>query len=63
MKLRKAIIWNCVRDIVNCISECVLNFVNGKIVLTDREKRAIRKHKIAPTKFVDVQVPLPGKNV
>ena len=45
-KLRKAIISNCDRDLVNCISERVLNVLNGNFALTGFEKRKIIKHNI-----------------
>jgi len=32
-KLRKALITNCNKELVNCISECVLNVLNGNIIL------------------------------
>jgi len=60
-KLRKAIISNCDRDIVNCISECVLNVLNDNIELTGCDTRKLRKHKLALRKLVDKQVPLSGK--
>ena len=59
--LRKAIISNCNRDLVNCISECVLNVINGNIALTRCERHKISKLKLALPKLVDRQVPLPGK--
>ena len=52
-KLRKAIISKCNRDLVNCISECVLNVSNGIIALTGCENRKLSKHKLALRKLVD----------
>ena len=46
---------------MNCISECVLNVLNGNIALTVCEKSNLWKHKLALSKLVDGQVPLPGK--
>ena len=43
-KLRKPIILNCDRDLVNCISECVLNVLKGNVALTGCEKPKLRKH-------------------
>ena len=40
-KLRKAIISNCEWDFVNCISECVLNAINGNIAPTGCEKNKL----------------------
>jgi len=57
-KLRKAIISNCDIDLVNCISECVLNVLNGYIALTGCEKRKLSQHKLALRKLVDKQVPI-----
>ena len=47
-KLRKAVISNC-----DCISECVLNVLNGKVTLTGCVKRKLSKHKLALRKLVD----------
>jgi hypothetical protein len=43
-KLRKAIISNCDKELVNCISECVLNVMNGNLSCNTRK---LRKHKVA----------------
>ena len=32
-RLRKAFITNCNKELVNCISECVLNVLNGNLKL------------------------------
>ena len=42
-KLRNAIISNCDRDLVNCVSECVLNVLNGNVSLTGYVKRKLMK--------------------
>ena len=60
-KLRKAIISNCDRDLVNCISECVLNVLNGNVALTGCVKLKLSKHRLALRKLVDGHVPLQGK--
>ena len=60
-KLRKPIISNSVRDLVDCISERVLNVLNGNVALTGCEKRKLSKHMLALRKLVDRQVPLQGK--
>jgi hypothetical protein len=60
-KLLKSILSNCDRDLVNCISECVLNVLNGNIALTGCDSRKLRKHKLALRKLVDKQVSLQGK--
>jgi len=46
-KLRKATISKCSKELANCISECVLNVLNGNINLTVCEKRKLQKHKAA----------------
>jgi len=55
-KLRKAIFSNSNRELVNCISECILNNLNGNLKLTDCSKRKLRKHKTVLRKFADKQV-------
>ena len=40
-KLRKDIISNCEKDLVNCISECFLNILNGNIELTGCDTRKL----------------------
>jgi len=47
-KLRKAIISNCNKELVNCISECVMNVLNGNIKLPGCVTRKLQKHK-SPT--------------
>jgi len=55
-KLRKAIISNSNRELVNCISECILNILNCNLKLTDCSKRKLRKHKTVLRKVADKQV-------
>jgi hypothetical protein len=57
-KLRKAIIANCDKELVNCISECVLNVLNGNLPC---EASKLRKHKVALRKDSDTHVSLSGK--
>ena len=52
-RLRKAIVSNCKKDLVNNISECVLNVFNGNIKLTGCSKRKLRKHKATLFKVAD----------
>ena len=52
-KLRKAIISNCDRDLVNCITEFILNDLNGNIALTGFDTHKLHKHKLALRKLVD----------
>jgi len=55
-KLRKAIISNSNRELVHCISECILNILNGNLKLTDCSKRKLRKHKTVLRKVADKKV-------
>ena len=60
-KLRKAIISKCNKELVNCISECVLNVLNGYIQLPGGVTRKLQKHKAALRKVSDRRVPLSKK--
>ena len=60
-KLRKAIIVNGDKQLVNSICECVLNVLNGNVKLSSCVKRKLRKHKNVLRKVVDKRVPLLGK--
>jgi hypothetical protein len=60
-KLRKAIIWNCKKDLLISISECVLNLLNGNVTLTECGKRKFRKHKTILRSLADKRVPLTDK--
>jgi hypothetical protein len=55
-KLRKAIISNCKREILNCISECILNVLNGNLKVSDCAKQKLRKHKSLLRKVTDKRV-------
>jgi len=41
-RLRKALITNCNKELVNYISECVLNVLNGNIKLPGCNKRKLK---------------------
>ena len=60
-KLRKAIIANCNRELVNSISECVLNVLNGNVKLSGCSTRNLRKYKALLRKVADRRVPLSDK--
>ena len=60
-KLRKAITLNGDKQLVNSICECVLNVLNGNVMLSDFVKRKLRKHKNVLRKVVDKRVSLSGK--
>jgi len=59
--LRKALINNCNKELVNCKSECVLNVLNGNIRLTGCKTHKLKKRKSALRKVADRQVPLCAK--
>ena len=46
---------------MNCISECVLNVLNGNVALTGCVKRKLSKHRLAMRRLVDRRVSLQGK--
>jgi len=60
-KLHETIISNCKRELVNSVSECVLNVLNGNIKLTRCNTRKLRIHKAALRKVADKRVPLSSK--
>ena len=60
-KLRKAIISNCNKELVNSISECILNVWNGNVKLTGCNMRKLRNHKFTLCKVADKRVPLSTK--
>jgi len=59
--LRKAILSNCDRELVNSICECVLNVLNGNVKLSGCVTRKLRKHKAVLRKVADKRVPISGK--
>jgi len=60
-RLRKAIVSNCKKDLVNTISECVLNVLNGNFRLRGCTKRKLRKHNAALRKVAYKRVSLSSK--
>jgi len=52
-RVQKVIVSNSKKDLVNSISECVLNVLNGNIKLKVCSKRKLRKHKAAIRKAAD----------
>jgi hypothetical protein len=59
--LRKGIISNCDKGLVNDISECILNVLKGNIKLTDSNKRKLKKYKTVLRTIVDRSRPLSTK--
>jgi len=60
-KLRKAIISNCDRELVNSICECVLNVLNGNVKLSGCVTRKLCKHKAVLRKVADKRVTISSK--
>jgi len=60
-KLRKAVFSKRNKELVNCISECILNVLHGNIKLTGCDTRKLQKHKAALRKVSDKRVPLFAK--
>ena len=60
-KLRKAIVSNCGRELVNSICECVLNVLICNVKLSGCVTRKLRKHKAVLRKVADKRVPISGK--
>jgi len=60
-KLRKAIISKCNKEVVHCISECILNVLNGNIKLKGCDTSKLKKHKASLRKVSDKRVPLSKK--
>jgi len=59
-RLRKALITNCNKEIVICISECVLNILSGNIILSYYKTRKLKIYKSALRKFADRHLSLSG---
>ena len=59
-KLRKAIISNCDKDLVNCVIECALNLLHGNVKLSDCMRRKLRKYR-RQLRTVDRRVTLARK--
>jgi len=51
--LRNAIFSKCNKELVNFISECVLNVLNGNTTFTGCDTRKLQKHKAALHKISD----------
>jgi len=60
-KLRKAIISNCNKELVNSISECILNVLNENVKLAGCNTHKLRKHRVTLRKVADKRVPLSTK--
>jgi len=60
---RKALITIRNKELVNCISECVLNVLNGNLKLSDCNTRKLQKHKSELRTVADRQVSLSGRKL
>jgi hypothetical protein len=61
-KLRKAIISNCIRELLNRIMECVLNLLNGNLKVSNCARRMLQKHKGILRKVFDKRVSYSATN-
>jgi len=59
--LRKAIISNCDKDLVNGVSECALNKLHGNVKLSNCTRRKLRKYRRQLRMVVDRRVSLARK--
>jgi hypothetical protein len=62
-KLRKGIISTCNKDLLNDISESILNVLNGNIKLCDCSKRKLKKYKAILRTLLDKRNSLSAKKV
>jgi hypothetical protein len=60
-KLRKGIISNCDKGLVNDICECILNVLKENIKLTACSKRKLKKYKTVHRTLIDKNRPLSTK--
>jgi len=60
-KLHKATISNCNKVLVNSISECILNVMNGNVKMAGCSTRKLRKHRVTLRKVADKRIPLSTK--
>jgi hypothetical protein len=60
-KLRKGIISNCDKGLVNDICECILNALKGNIKLTTCSKHKLKKYKTVLRTLIDKSRPLSTK--
>ena len=44
-KIRKAILANADKELVECICQCVFNMLSGNLKLNDQEKKNLTKYK------------------
>ena len=44
-----------------CICECVLNVINGNVIVNTKQRNALAKHMTALRKLIDPKVPIERK--
>ena len=54
--LRKAIVLNCGKELVNCISEINLNVLNGNLKLPECNRRKLKNYRAILRKIADKNV-------
>jgi len=52
LKIRKAILQNADKDLVDVICQCVYNMLNGNLKLTDTQKSSLKKYQRTLRKLV-----------
>jgi hypothetical protein len=60
-KLRKAIINSSDKELLNAISEIILNVLNGTVTLSNCSKRKLQKHKTKLRRLADKRVTTTAK--
>jgi len=60
-RLHKALITNCKKELVNCISEFLFNVLNGNIKFSVCKRRKLQEHKAALRKVADRYVSISSK--
>jgi len=60
-RLPKALITNCKKELLNCISECVFNVLKRQFKIVRLNTRKLQKYKSALRKVADRHVSLSGK--
>jgi hypothetical protein len=51
-KMRNSIIRSAPKDLIDSICECILNLLNGNVVLKDIDKQKLDKHKSSLRKLL-----------
>lgn len=51
-KYREALLKKCGDEEINCITECIFNVLKGKVLLKDKDKSKLKKHKSVLRKLI-----------